>query len=378
MPVQHFAQPATSTIDNDHPITEIRWDFGYANIEILESAQLIAQIRDPKRLISSGIDITAKSGDHFVIQVKKDVSAGPFTIFRNNTELLGGVPSWGVASSVAGKLVHLPNDLYQEKLSISKNLERPVRIAQSWLGFLSLVAIVFAYLSGIGSRFVPPRFLSSIETPLFSGAISALTFMALALAVQKRSAFFLLPLAQTFTIVQALFVGNALMKAPAYPHFGGFRLFVSALSLWVTTDCWKTIRSHRSTTRQTRKHNLIGLGEIERATVRDLAVVANERGHQLAWQHSENEAQTTFKSSDFESQPSGLHLASTLDLLPHGSDPFADTSPVLALSKLASPVSESLAKPGSSMRSAAISLQPAVPALAPVGPSPAAARRRAS
>ncbi len=286
MPVQHFAQPAALTIDTDQPITEIRWGFGYDNIEILESGNTVAQIRDPATLLSSGVDITASNGVRFVIHIKKDVSAGPFAIFRNGTELVGGVPSWGVASSVAGKLVHVPNDLYQEKLSIRKNLERPIRIAQSWIGLSSLIAIVFAYLSGIGSRFVPPRFLSSIETPLFPGAISALTFMALALAIQKPTAFFVLPVAQIFTIVQALFVGNELLKAPVYPHFGSFRLFISALSLWVMTDCWKTIRGHRSKARETRKHNLAGLSEIEKTTVRDLASVAAERGHLLAWQHT--------------------------------------------------------------------------------------------
>lgn len=371
MPVQHFAQPAASTIDSDQPITEIRWDFGYANIEILESGHLIAQIRDPNVLLSSGVDITANSGDRFVINVKKDVSAGPFAVFRNNTELVGAIPSWGVAPSVAGKLVHVPNDLYQEKLAIRKNLERPVRIAQSWLGFLSLVAIVFSYVSGIGSRFVPPRFLSSLQTPLFSGAISALTFMALALAIQKRTAFFLLPAAQIFTIVQALFVGSDLLKEPVYPHFGGFRLFVSALSLWVMMDCWKTIRSHRRVARETRKQNLIGLSEIEKSTVRDLAAVTAERGHLLAWQRSRGEAQSANTPSTPEAQPSVFSFPLAEDLLPDGTDPFAQETSELSQPLLRSRPSESLAKPDGVLRPATISLQPAALLLAPIS-SPSA------
>ncbi len=326
MPVQHFAQPTASTTDGNQPITEIRWDFGYDDVEILESGNVIARIRDPNVLLSSGIDIVANSGDRFVIHVKKDTSAGPFAVFRNNIELVGGIPSWGVAASVAGKMVHLPNDLYQEKLAIRKNLERPIRIAQSWIGFSSLIALVFAYLSGIGSHYIPQRFVSSIETSRFSGVISALVFMALALAIQKRTAFFLLPMAQIFTVVQAVFVGNELMKNPTYPHFGGFRLFVSALSIWVLSDSWKTIRGHRASSRKTRKQNLVALAEIEKATVRDLASVAAERGHLLAWQQAQAAGQAGKKPSSHDIVGSSS-FPSALDLLTDGSDPFAEQSP---------------------------------------------------
>ena len=375
MPVQHFAQPAASTIDTHQPITEIRWDFGYDNIEILESGNVVAQIRDPATLLSSGVDITASNGVRFVIHVKKDVSAGPFAIFRNGTELVGGVPSWGVASSVAGKLVHVPNDLYQEKLSIRKNLERPIRIAQSWIGLSSLTAIVFAYLSGIGSRFVPPRFLSSIETPLFTGAISALAFMALALAIQKRTAFFVLPVAQIFTIVQALFVANELLKAPTYPHFGGFRLFISVLSLWVMTDCWKTIRGHRSKTRETRKHNLAGLSEIEKTTVRDLASVAAERGHLLAWQHSQTEVYPGEKPSHPDLLDRSPSAFSAIDLSTYGSDPFVPASPTIDQPQEAPATGGNPSIPNWFTRSATLVLQPApapIEASTPPQPEPAA------
>jgi hypothetical protein len=326
MPVQHFAQPTTTTIDPKQPITEIRWDFGYTTIEILEAGQVIAQIRDPDVLLSSGVDITANNGQRFVLHVKKDVSAGPFAVFRNDIELVGGIPSWGVAPSVAGKLVHLPNDLYQEKLSIRKNLERPVRVAQSWLGFSSLVSIVFAYLSGMGSRFVPPRFLSSIDTPLFTGAISALTFMALALAIQKRTAIFVLPIAQIFTIVQGLYLGSELLKGPVYPHFGGFRLFVSALSVWVLIDSWNTVRGHRIKAREARKQNRIGLDEIEKTTVRDLATVAGERGHLLTWQRTKGEAPSAPKPNNVEPHAAAPSFPSALDLLPDGLDPFTPSA----------------------------------------------------
>jgi hypothetical protein len=326
MPVQHFAQPTATTVDPSRPITEIRWDFGYTTIEILEAGQLIAQIRDPNVLLSSGVDITGNNGHRFVLHVKKDVSAGPFAVFRNDIELIGGIPSWGVAPSVAGKLVHLPNDLYQEKLSIRKNLERPVRIAQSWLGFLSLVSIAFAYLSGMGSRFVPARFLSSLDTPLFTGAISALAFMALALAIQKRTAFFVLPIAQIVTIVQALYVGTDLLAGPVYPQFGIFRLFVSALSVWVLIDSWKTVRSHRAKAREARKQNQIGLDEIEKSTVRDLATVAGERGHRLAWQHTQGEVPAASKPANAEPQTSIPSFPSALDLVADGLDPFAPAS----------------------------------------------------
>jgi hypothetical protein len=367
MPVQHFAQPTTTTIDPKQPITEIRWDFGYTTIEILEAGQLIAQIRDPNVLLSSGVDITANNGHRFVLHVKKDVSAGPFAVFRNDIELVGGIPSWGVAPSVAGKLVHLPNDLYQEKLSIRKNLERPVRIAQSWLGFASLVSIVFAYLSGMGSRFVPPRFLSSVDTPLFTGAISALTFMALALAIQKRTAFFVLPIAQIFTIVQALSVGSDLLKGPDYPHFGGFRLFVSALSVWVLIDSWKTVRVHRSKAREARKQNRIGLDEIEKTTVRDLAKVADERGHLLAWQHTQSEASTAPRLGNVEPTTSAHSFPSALDLLPDGLDPFTPTAHPFTPTANPAPMS-ALVPPSASapMRLAPPVLSPASAAGAPL------------
>jgi hypothetical protein len=368
MPVQHFAQPAASTIDTDQPITEIRWDFGYDSVEILESGDVIAQIRNPNILLSSGIDITANNGDRYVIHVKKDVSAGPFAVFRNGVELVGGIPSWGVASSVAGKMVHLPNDLYQEKLAIRKNLERPIRVAQSWLGFSSLVAIVFAYLSGMGSDFVPKRFVYSLETPLFSGAIAALAFMALALIIQKRTAFIFLPVAQIFTIVQALFVGSTLLKSPAYPHFGGFRLFICALTLWVLIDSWNTVRVHRGSVRETRKLNQEGLDEIEKTTVRDLAKVASERGHLLAWQqrsaelHNDSPSETSEDSARFDLSPDSTtshSFPSALDLLPDGADPFAPES------TLEGPVEQALrnspSKPSWFTRPAGISLQPVKP-----------------
>jgi hypothetical protein len=359
MPVQHFAQPTATTVDPSRPITEIRWDFGYTTIEILEAGQLIAQIRDPNVLLSSGVDITGNNGQRFVLHVKKDVSAGPFAVFRNDIELIGGIPSWGVAPSVAGKLVHLPNDLYQEKLSIRKNLERPVRIAQSWLGFLSLVSIAFAYLSGMGSRFVPARFLSSLDTPLFTGAISALAFMALALAIQKRTAFFVLPIAQIVTIVQALYVGTDLLAGPVYPQFGIFRLFVSALSVWVLIDSWKTVRSHRAKTREARKQNQIGLDEIEKSTVRDLATVAGERGHRLAWQHTQGEVPAASKPANAEPQTSIPSFPSALDLVADGLDPFAPASSDRHCEPLVATPSEGPAQPGWFNRPAPISLQPA-------------------
>jgi hypothetical protein len=368
MPVQHFAQPAATTIDTDQPITEIRWDFGYDRVDILESGNVIAQIRNPNILLSSGIDITANNGDRFVIHIKKDVSAGPFAVFRNGTELVGGIPSWGVASSVAGKMVHLPNDLYQEKLAIRKNLERPIRVAQSWLGFSSLVAIVFAYLSGMGKDFVPKRFLSSVETPLFSGAIAALAFMALALVMQKRSIFFLLPFAQIFTIVQALFIGSTLLKSPKYPHFGGFRLFVCALTLWVLIDSWNTVRLHRGRVRETRKLNQLGLDEIEKTTVRDLAKVASERGHLLAWQQRSAELHSDSPHPDSPHHDSSqrvpdtrwnehreANVPSALDLLADGADPFA---PELASDQAVGPAAGgNVAKAGWFNRPATITLQ---------------------
>jgi hypothetical protein len=366
MPVQHFAQPAASTIDTDQPITEIRWDFGYDTLEILESGNVIAQICDPNILLSSGIAITANNGHRFVIHVKKDVSAGPFAIYRDDIELVGGIPSWGVASSVAGKLVHLPNDIYQEKLSIRNNLERPIRIAQSWLGFSSLVAIVFASLAGIGNRFVPTRFLSSLETPLFSGAIAALSFMALALAIQKRTAFFVVPIAQIFTIVEAVFIGNELLKSPAYPHFGAFRLFICALTFWVTTDCWKTIRRHRAKARETRKHNLIGLSEIEKITVRDLAKVTEERGHLLAWQQPQGSESSEDQAPSRQPQEGELTFPSTLDLLPDGLDPFDQTSVPSTSSQVALSSGPSPAQPGWINRPVTLSPQPAAPLTAPL------------
>jgi hypothetical protein len=369
MPVQHFAQPAASTIDTDQPITEIRWDFGYDSVDILESGDLIAQIRNPNILLSSGIDITANNGDRFVIHVKKDVSAGPFAVFRNGTELVGGIPSWGVASSVAGKMVHLPNDLYQEKLAIRKNLERPIRVAQSWLGFSSLVAIVFAYLSGIGSDFVPKRFLSSVETPLFSGAIGALAFMALALAIQKRTAFLLLPLAQIFTMVQALFIGSTLLKSPTYPHFGGFRLFVCALTLWVLIDSWNTVRVHRGKVRETRKLNQEGLDEIEKTTVRDLAKVASERGHLLAWQQRSAELHNDSPPDTPDTGPNEISFPSALDLFSNGADPFAPEP--TADQSVGAAAQGNVSKPGWFNRPASISLQPAAKVTAPPLTAPA-------
>lgn len=363
MPVQHFAQPAATTIDTDQPITEIRWDFGYDSVDILESGDLIAQIRNPNILLSSGIDITANNGDRFVIHVKKDVSAGPFAVFRNGTELVGGIPSWGVASSVAGKMVHLPNDLYQEKLAIRKNLERPIRVAQSWLGFSSLVAIAFAYLSGIGADFVPKRFASSVETPLFSGAIGALAFMALALVIQKRTAFFVLPAAQIFTIVQALFIGSTLLKTPTYPHFGGFRLFVCALTLWVLIDSWNTVRVHRGKVRETRKLNQEGLDEIEKTTVRDLAKVASERGHLLAWQQRSAELHNDPTPNAPNTGHNEITFPSALDLLIDGSDPFA---PEPTSTHVVEPAAEeNVSKPGWFNRPATISLQPVAKFTAP-------------
>ena len=125
MPVQHFAQPTASTIDSHQPITEIRWDFGYESVEILESGNVIARINNPNILLSSGVDITANSGDRFVLHVQKDTSAGPFAVFRNEVELVGGIPSWGIASSVAGKMVHLPPDIYQQKESKVKEWFKP-------------------------------------------------------------------------------------------------------------------------------------------------------------------------------------------------------------------------------------------------------------
>ena len=330
MPVQHFAQPTASTIDSHQPITEIRWDFGYESVEILESGNVIARINNPNILLSSGVDITANSGDRFVLHVQKDTSAGPFAVFRNEVELVGGIPSWGIASSVAGKMVHLPTDIYQQKESIRTKLERPIRVSQSWIGLSSLIGLVFAYLSGIGSHFVPPRYLDSIETPLFSGAIAALCFMALALATQKRTAFFVLPIAQIFTIVQAVFIGNTLFDAPAYPHFAGFRLFISALMLWVLADSWKTIRGHRADVREARRQNQIGLDEVEKITVRDLEKVAAERGHLLAWQKTMADALSPNKVPDVALPKSTAKLPSTLDLLTDESDPFAQTAAPVA------------------------------------------------
>jgi hypothetical protein len=397
MPVQHFAQPAASTIDTDQPITEIRWDFGYDSVDILESGDLIAQIRNPNILLSSGIDITANNGDRFVIHVKKDVSAGPFAVFRNGTELVGGIPSWGVASSVAGKMVHLPNDLYQEKLAIRKNLERPIRVAQSWLGFSSLVAIVFAYLSGMGANFVPKRFASSVETPLFSGAVGALAFMALALVIQKRTAFLLLPLAQIFTMLQAFFIGTTLLKSPAYPHFGGFRLFVCALTLWVLIDSWNTVRVHRGRVKATRKLNQEGLDEIEKTTVRDLAKVASERGHLLAWQQRSAELHDDSPPDTPSTGGKEINFPSALDLLHDGADPFAPepnahqtvgpfsdrTGPISAALRVPSAdplptgeadrgpaAGENVSKPGWFNRPATISLQPAAKFTAPPSTAP--------
>ena len=353
MPVQHFAQPTASTIDTEQPITEIRWDFGYESVEILESGNVIARINDPNILLSSGIDITANSGVKFVLHVKKDTSAGPFTVFRNNVELVGGIPSWGIATSVAGKMVHLPTDLYQLKESIRTKLERPVRISQSWIGFLSLSSLVFAYLSGLGSRFVPVRFLSSVETPLFSGAVAALGFMTLALAIQKRTAFFLLPIAQIFTIVQGVFIGNTLFDAPDYPHFAGFRLFVSALALWVMADSWKTIRGHRAEVREARKQNRIGLNEIEKTTVRDLEKVAAERGHLLTWQKSMAEAVADNKVPDPAVRESSPTFPTALDLLSDGTDPFVDSAVPQATSPTFAATS------GWSSRPASMTLAPA-------------------
>jgi hypothetical protein len=327
MPVQHFAQPTASTIDTKQPITEIRWDFAYEKVEILESGHAIAQINNPNLLLGSGIEITANSGDRFVLHIKKDTSAGPFVVFRNDIELVGGIPSWGVASSVAGKMVHLPTELFQEKMSIRNKLERPIRIAQSWMGFLSLTALAFAYLSGIGSHYVPNHYLSSVKTPLFSGAIAALGFMALALITQKRTAFFVLPIAQIFTIVQAMFMGNALFDSPKYPHFVGFRIFVSALCLWVMADSWKTIRGHRGEVRLARKQNQIGLDEIEKTTVRDLEKIAGERGHLLAWQQNLAETRSGQNTPDSPTPDDGLKFPSAMELVLDGEDPFASNSP---------------------------------------------------
>ena len=286
MPVQHFAQPTASSDginQTEASMAEIRWDFGYNNVEILEGGQAVARINNPELLIAEGIEISTNHGNRYVMHVKKNTANGPFQVFRNDIELVGGLPNWGTAPSVAGKMVHLATELFEEKEWVRTKVDRPVRAAQSWMGFLSFVALVYAYLSGLGSRFVPDRFLSSIETSVFSGAIAALVFMAMALATQRRTAFFVLPFAQIFTIVQGAAIGRVLLDKPKYPHLIAIRVVACALAVWVMIDSWNSARVWRRRLREHHHRDETARSQIEHDTVAALAVAVAERTDEQRW-----------------------------------------------------------------------------------------------
>ena len=126
------------------------------------------------------------------------------------------------------------------------------------------------------------------------------------------------------------------MDAPKYPHFVGFRLFVSALAIWVMSDSWNTIRGHRRTTRENRRRDEEGLAQIERTTVKNLAAVAEERSHILAWQQAIATPRSGHGSAQqHQTEPDASRVASVL--VADGVDPYAQDQRISYPSRLSDP-----------------------------------------
>lgn len=246
MPVQKFSRPET-----ENPIVEVRWDFGFENVEVVYEGRMLGKITDSTTFREHGVSTTTPDGKILDLHLASSGGEDHVVVYLAASELEAHEVQWGVAPKSA--------DLRPEffghgrepiNAAFSRGYEKAILKAQKWLWYLGIANLLFAAMTPLGKDFLSGYLSEDIRRPLsanvFTGSAFGVLFMILAFLTSRRRAILTLSTGIVLTGLSIASVGQLLLETSDYAGLAVSRIMFSLLGLFIIVLGLQSATAQRS------------------------------------------------------------------------------------------------------------------------------------